>query len=98
MKERKFECGQLVLTAAVEECAKENPAFNAFVSVCFLRHMTGDWGDLEPEDAKMNDEALSNDKGRLFSAYIYPPYEEIRIWIITEEDRSVTTILFPSDY
>lgn len=58
------------------------------------RHASGDWGDLCPEDAMANDEALHQD-GRLLSAYGQGDH---RFWIITEADRSVTTVLLPEDY
>jgi hypothetical protein len=58
------------------------------------RHASGDWGDLLPEDTLANDASLRHG-GRLFSAYGYGQY---RFWIITEADRSVTTVLLPEDY
>lgn len=59
------------------------------------RHSVGDWGNLDPHDRAANDEAL-REGGRLFSAY--STKNGIRLWIITEWDRSVTTILLPSEY
>jgi len=63
--------------------------------VSLARHLRGDWGDLCPEDWDANERALQYG-GRLFSAY----QEEglPKIWIITEADRSATTILFPEEY
>jgi hypothetical protein len=58
------------------------------------RHAAGDWGDLCPEDAQQNRDALLYGS-RLFSAY---GEDSTRFWIITEADRSVTTILLPQDY
>lgn len=58
------------------------------------RHAAGDWGDLCPEDAMANDHALRHG-GRLFSAY---GSGAGRFWVITEADRSVTTVLLPEDY
>ena len=58
------------------------------------RHASGDWGDLYPEDMLANYTALAQG-GRLFSAY---GEGETRFWIITEADRSVTTVLLPEDY
>ena len=59
------------------------------------RHAAGDWGDVSPDDALLNNDALDNGD-RILSAY------EIegkgRFWIITEADRSVTTLLLPGDY
>ena len=56
---------------------------------------TGDWGLLEDEDWALNDEAL-REGGRLFSAYGTSKGQ--RLWVITEADRSVTTILLPQEY
>lgn len=58
------------------------------------RHQQGDWGDVDREDAAMNDHAIDNGE-RTFSVYALG---NDRIWIITECDRSVTTILLPEDY
>jgi hypothetical protein len=71
-----------------------------WVSSCLLRHCRGDWGDLKEEDKAMNEEALISG-ARIFSAYAIPQgfkLTEEKLWIITEADRSVTTLLFPSDY
>ena len=59
------------------------------------RHLAGDWGDLEPEDCAANDRALRLGE-RIISAYRLANAE--RIWIITEADRSATTILLPAEY
>ena len=95
--ERKFSLGQMVVTRAVHEKMKENDIFKYFVYRSLGRHANCDWGELCEEDKKSNDEALKNGDGRLFSSYIYGEPDE-KIWIITEWDRSVTTILFPEDY
>ena len=59
------------------------------------RHVAGDWGDVSAEDWKANDEALAAGE-RLLSAYVVRPGE--RLWIITEADRSSTTVLLPDEY
>jgi hypothetical protein len=58
------------------------------------RHATGDWGDLCAFDRRQNEIALS-DGYRVFSSYKIPAG---RVWIITEADRSITTILLPEEY
>ncbi|RYG39135.1 hypothetical protein EON81_01760 [bacterium] len=60
------------------------------------RHLWGDWGDLDEQDRASNERAL-NHGGRLFSSY---DLEGARtsIWVITEADRSCTTLLLPSEY
>jgi len=62
---------------------------------CYLRrHRTGDWGDLDAHDRRENERSLKHG-WRVVSAYAVG---EKRIWIITEADRSVTTILLPEEY
>ena len=63
-----------------------------------LRHLKGDWGDLSEEDKKANDLAVREGNLRIFSAYETDIEGVGKIWIITEADRSATTILLPSDY
>lgn len=57
-------------------------------------HHRGNWGDLCAEDKAANDEALINGS-RIFSAY---QFDTVKIWVITEADRSSTTILLPEEY
>ena len=91
MKAR-FTLGRVVATPAALTLLKE-----AQVEPVTLlgRHVTGDWGELDAEDVQANEHAL-NDEARLLSSY--PVKGEEKVWIITEADRSVTTILKPSDY
>jgi len=58
------------------------------------RHVCGDWGDLTPNDMEMNRLAVIHGS-RIFSSYVVACK---RVWIITEADRSATTLLFPSEY
>ena len=58
------------------------------------RHAAGDWGEVDDEDAKMNDEAVVNGD-RVLSSY---KVGDEKVWIITEADRSATTFLLPSEY
>lgn len=59
------------------------------------RHLCGDWGDLDPEDWAANDRAWKQDDGRILSSYVVPGG---KVWVITEWDRSVTTLLLPEEY
>jgi hypothetical protein len=59
------------------------------------RHVTGDWGQLDNEDKAQNDFSVKYGL-RILSAYTLQTGE--RIWLITESDRSATTILLPSEY
>ncbi len=86
----KFELGSVFATAnAIATFANE------ILLACLNRHAAGDWGDLDPEDRRANDSAVASG-GRVFSAYNIP--ESRRLWVITEHDRSATTILLPEDY
>ena len=91
----KFPLGKIVMTRGVNDEIAENIPFSKFVFNSLKRHAQCDWGDLGKEDTASNDNALKN-TGRLFSAYIKEGL--MKIWIITEWDRSVTTILFPDEY
>jgi hypothetical protein len=59
------------------------------------RHARRDWGEIDSEDWNANDRALLHG-GRLFSAY--HSARGVRFWVITEADRSVTTVLLPEEY
>ena len=95
MKKPLFEPGKTVATAGVYQLMQENPEFARFVSFSLSCHLHGFWGDLCESDKRINNEALKTD-GRLLSAYSF--YEDHKIWIITESDRSATTVLFPDEY
>ena len=88
----KFELGQLVATpgalAALEESGESPGAF-------LTRHAAGDWGDLSEEDRKENE--FSSAHGfRLLSSYCLR--NGTKLWIISEADRSATTLLLPDEY
>ena len=59
------------------------------------RHVAGDWGDVGEDDWRANELALQRDQ-RLFSSYRVDA--SLTVWIITEADRSATTVLLPSEY
>ena len=82
--------GRLVITANAE--AKLQPED---VLTAIRRHSKGDWGELCEEDRLANDASL-NSGSRILSAY--RDRTQVRFWIITEADRSATTILLPEDY
>jgi hypothetical protein len=97
---RGFTGGQILLTAGVADLIAENADFSKFVAQSLSRHLKGDWGDVDDQDKQANDEAVKADD-RMLSAYNddrFPKHGIANIWIITEADRSVTTVLFPDDY
>ena len=59
------------------------------------RHASGDWGNVDPDDRAANDDALRSGE-RLLS--VYRSATGTTFWVITEADRSVTTVLLPDDY
>ena len=91
-KKALFPLGQVVATpGALEalEAAGQQPA--EFLS----RHVVGDWGEVPPEDAQENE--LSVKQGfRILSAYTLST--SVKIWVISEADRSATTLLLPDEY
>jgi len=91
----KFQTGSLVMTAGVAELGAANESFAHFVRKSLRRHTDGDWGDLSAEDILENEYALGKHL-RLFSAYKHSGHP--KIWIITEADRSLTTVLYPEEY
>jgi len=92
----KFPLGATVMTASVNDWIEGDPVKTKLIATLLGKHAKGDWGDLDPDDWKANDAALKSGDGRLFSNYNWGA--DTKIWIITEWDRSVTTVLFPSDY
>lgn len=86
----KFPLGQIVATPNALDSIPPDEIQGALA-----RHVRGDWGTLDVEDWNANEQALLHG-GRLFSAY--HSTQNIKFWIITEHDRSVTTVLLPEDY
>ncbi len=60
------------------------------------RHVTGDFGDLDAEDLRSNEQAIERGM-RVFSSYMLQNCDD-KVWCITEWDRSVTTLLLPEEY
>ena len=89
---RLFSLGQIVATPGVLQVMKET---GSSASGFLVRHSLGDWGELCEEDRLANDEAIADDL-RILSAYRLK--DGTKIWIITEADRSVTTVLLPEEY
>jgi hypothetical protein len=85
----RFNPGRIVATASA--MMSLGPAS---IAAALRRHLAGDWGELDDEDKATNDAALRNG-GRLLSAYTYTGE---KVWVITERDRSVTTVLLPDEY
>ena len=84
-----FAPGRLLMTAGVAAAISESQILNVL-----RRHLSCDWGDVSDRDKAMNDQALKHG-GRLVSAY---RSNGRKFLIITEEDRSATTIMLAEDY
>lgn len=87
-----FQLGEVVATPVAVETMQQH---NVTPQTLLQRHITGDWGVLCKEDAKSNADAVKQGE-RILSNY--PIADNVRIWVITEWDRSVTTLLLPSEY
>ncbi|MDP9440381.1 MAG: hypothetical protein M3P49_16855 [Actinomycetota bacterium] len=90
--EVRFEPGVVVATPGALELIGEFPET---VAQAIQRHLSGDWGEVDAHDRKANDDALKYGT-RLLSAYTLP--SGVKVWIITEADRSSTTFLLPEEY
>lgn len=87
-----FPLGQVVATpAAIEALEDAGQPPNLFLD----RHVTSDWGDVCAEDTQANEDAINND-ARIFS--VYRTAKGVKLYVITEADRSSTTILLPEEY
>lgn len=86
----KFCLGKVVATPSAVAAIPEDQIIRAL-----RRHQSGDWGAICPGDWRANDDALF-DGSRILS--VYTIMNGLKFWIITEADRSVTTILLPEDY
>ena len=87
----RFKLGQILSTTASKQTlvnAQIDPRH------LIMRHRQGDWGDVCEEDAELNNDAVKYG-GRLLSSYLIG---DEKLWIITEADRSATTLLMADEY
>ena len=88
----KFPIGRLVATpGALAAMAEAGQNAMHFIS----RHIVGDWGDCDDEDRQATEDAL-RDGERLLS--VYRTTKNVKLWVITEADRSSTCVLLPEEY
>ena len=87
-----FPLGQIAATpGAIAALEQANQTAGEFLN----RHVTGDFGEVDEGDRQRNEQAIK-DGSRILSAYT--TRNGIRFWVITESDRSVTTLLLPDEY
>ena len=92
-----FSQGRVVMTFSLQtRLTKAIPdSWEEEIKEMINRHMSGDWGDRDQFDQEQNDNALK-DGNPIFSAY--HTSDGTKVWVITEGDRSSTTVLLPEDY
>lgn len=94
----RFQLGHVVVTpGALESVRLAGQSVSDFLS----RHRRGDWGDLGLTDAKLNDEAVAHEDNEELRTRVLSAYRTAlndRLWIISEADRSASTILLPEEY
>ena len=95
-----FETGTIVSTMGIREIMLSSTEAADTIQRCLERHMNGDWGDLCDDDKAMNDESLKIEKSGGWADRLFSSYETDygTIFIITECDRSSTTILLSDEY
>lgn len=89
-----FESGRMVMTRGVAALITDQTTAQ-LVRRCLDRHLSGDCGDMDEDDILANLRAVTHGGERVFSAY---DTALGRLWIITEADRSATTVLLPEEY
>ena len=87
-----FPLGTIVATPGALAALAPHPGL---LPRLITRHSRGDWGDVDAHDRRANDEAVA-DGSRIFSAYATP--DGVKLWVITEADRSSTCVLLPDEY
>jgi hypothetical protein len=85
----KFQPGSIVTTLGALEVATHEQ-----IAALLARHLSGDWGEVDREDAAENERALKHGE-RVMSVY---DVNDEKLWVITEADRSATTVLTPGEY
>ena len=89
----RFQLGACIVSQGVHLLQKANSE-SCELTPFLIHHQNGNWGDVCEDDKTSNDEAVLNGD-RIMSTY---QFNDKKIWIITEHDRSVTTVLLPSEY
>lgn len=87
--------GKFIWTCGINDKVAESAKFSKEVFNAIKRYNSHDWGDLCNEDKQMNDDAIISGDDRILAAY---NTSEGKIYIITEWDLSVTTVLFADEY
>lgn len=104
LPESKFDHGKIVATKAVTDAMALSPTFRDFVTKALAKYFLCNWGDLNASDWQLNNQAV-RDGDRILAAYDFSKtgltgiiHGPTKIYIITEPDRSATTVLFSDEY
>ncbi|WP_024834028.1 hypothetical protein [Ruminiclostridium josui] len=89
-----FSLGRIVYTQGVAAKIEDQTLTKLDLLQLIFRHKSGDWGNLCQEDKDTNSYAVKHNE-RIFSSYII---NGIKLYVITEWDRSITTVLLPQEY
>lgn len=92
MTAARFAVGRIMATPAARDALQ---AAGVDPLALLARHVTGDWGDVDAQSAQENEFSIGRHL-RILSAYALP--DGARVWVLTEADRSMTTILLPGEY
>lgn len=87
--------GKWVMTRGINDTVADDTSFAKEITLAIAKYRQGDWGDLCGEDKKLNNNAVARNDDRILAAY---KTEKGKVYIITEWDRSATTILFANEY
>ena len=91
----RFAPGQIMMTSGVQQALETcREMAEADVLTYLIRHLTGDWGEVEATDRQANEDALKTG-ARILSAYSLPDGQTL--WLLTEADRSATTAIMPHE-
>jgi hypothetical protein len=88
-----FQLGRLTMTRAVQALVVGGFDLGHLLA----RYKRGEWGDTDREDFEANNRAVTHD-ARIFSTYEVPESPDGRLYVITEHDRSLTTVMLPTEY
>jgi hypothetical protein len=92
-----FNPGKIVVTSGIAHHQRKGTITPYDLVWMFDRHVWGDWGEVDREDWQTNNASLTSpDWGYVLSAYTTS--SKVKVWIITEIDHSVTTMLLPDEY
>nr|DAI45404.1 MAG TPA: hypothetical protein [Caudoviricetes sp.] len=94
---RCFEYGTICERLTVVDKEDVNPIFHSFADMSLLRFLDGDWGESCAEDVKLNEEALLHG-GAIAAAYRHRTNPDWRIWIVTNAERTMTTVMLADEY